>query len=88
MTRRSSGVFTAALAVAFFAANGAGAETARWHKRHHVQHRTVADAHQHKGFPSYLDVGAPPDVGSDNRYYSDTLNPHYLLSPGVFQRFE
>ena len=30
--------------------------------------------------------GAAVDPGSDNRYFSDTRSPRYLVGPGWFQR--
>ena len=32
-------------------------------------------------------TGAARDPGSDNRYFSDTRNPSYLVGPGWLQRF-
>lgn len=35
-----------------------------------------------------LITGAAVDPGSDNRYFTDTRNPHYLVGPGWFQRLD
>jgi hypothetical protein len=58
----------------------------RYSVTHHVVHRP-GDIYVSRNTRSYLDPGPSADVGTEDRYFSDTRYPHYLLGPGIFQRF-
>jgi hypothetical protein len=59
---------------------------------HHVYVHTVVrqpgDIYVTRRTRSYLDPGPTADEGSENLYFSDTAYPHYLLGPGILQRFD
>jgi len=74
----------ALLAVSVFAASGADA-TPR-HRRHHGYNEPLA--RRPVNFPTYVDHGSDRNPGGDNLYFTDTKDPHYIVGPGWFQRWD
>ena len=83
MTRPQTKWLLAAFALVALAPGAQAVE-----KKHH---RHVAAHHAPKFVSNtrsdYLDVGAVPDAGADQRYFNDTKGPNYYLGPAIFQRF-
>jgi hypothetical protein len=79
----------AAVLVLVTAAAVATGAQAKVHKpRRHVVAPVRVMERQHIPNEDYLNVGAVPDKGSDQRYFNDTRNPSYQLGPTIFQRFQ
>lgn len=76
----------ALLAVAAFTASGADARQRAKH-RHGPAHYEPS-AHRAVNFPTYVDHGADRNPGGDNLYFTDTKDPHYIVGPAWFQRWE
>lgn len=89
MTRSSRGIpaILALLGLAAFAAAPAEAKV----KRHHMTPR-VAQARPRlqrpSEFPVYVGTGVDRNPGGDNLYFSDTKEPHYIVGPAWFQRWD
>ncbi len=81
------GAFIAAATFALLAP-GAEAGDLKHHRHPHVYRAAprVVTGPTHRD--DFLDVGAVPDEGSDQRYFSDTKFPRYEVGPTIFQRFE
>ncbi len=92
MTKPAYRIFGCALALAVVAAAFAPAAQAYTYPKKHygvTRHAVhpAGDIYVSKTRRSYLDPGPSADVGSEDHYFSDTRYPHYLLGPGIFQRF-
>ena len=74
------------IAVAVFATAGADAKPKAKH-RHGPSYLEPA-ARRPADFPTYIDHGADRNPGGDNLYFTDTKNPHYVIGPAWFQRWE
>jgi len=92
MSRSSRGLIRSALALALVGAFIPAAQAYQTPKPHH--HRWAHIAVRHPGdiyvvkrTRSYLDPGTSADYTS-NLYFEDTRSPHYLLGPGILQRFD
>jgi hypothetical protein len=80
--RRGVPALVALLGLAAFAAAPAGAKTK--HPILHV-HRALPAA---APFPVYVDHGSDRNPGGDNLYFTDTKDPHYIVGPAWFQRWD
>ncbi len=78
--RRRVSVLVALLGLAALAS--APAEAKRRHK-----HPAHAPQVARSNVPNYVSKGVDRDPGGDNRYFSDTKDPDYLIGPGIFQRW-
>ncbi len=79
---------TAALMVlAVFSASLADAKVKA--KRHQGPSRAYEPASRRPdNFPVYVDRGSDRNPGGDNLYFTDTKNPHYVVGPAWFQRWD
>ncbi len=91
---RSFGVLIGCvLASAFVAGLTSSAQAYSTPKKHHhvvwshVAAHRAGDIYVSKNTRSYLDPGTSANEGSEDLYFEDTRYPHYLLGPGIFQRF-
>lgn len=79
--RRGFPALVALLGLAAFAGAPADAKI----KRHRAYHARVAPAQE---FPVYVDHGSDRNPGGDNLYFTDTKDPHYIIGPAWFQRWD
>jgi hypothetical protein len=89
MRRLHGGMPAAAalMAIAFFA--GSAAEAKVKAKHHHAAAPEFGSAYRRpEAFPVYVDRGSDRNPGGDNLYFTDTKDPHYVVGPAWFQRWE
>ena len=88
MKRLRGGVpaVAALLAVAAFAGSGADAKPRTKHHHGHAYLEPVT--RRPVDFPTYVDHGSDRNPGGDNLYFTDTKDPHYVVGPAWFQRWE
>jgi hypothetical protein len=87
MKRLPGGLPAAAafMTIAVFAVPSANAKA----KRHHRMAPQYEQASRRPdAFPVYVDRGSDRNPGGDNLYFTDTKNPHYVVGPAWFQRWE
>jgi hypothetical protein len=87
------GLIRSVLALALVAAFAPGAEAYQTPKRHHhprarIEAHRAGDIYVDKRTRSYLDPGTSADVDSEDLFFNDTKYPHYLVGPGILQRFD
>ena len=86
---RLHGGLPAAAALIAIALAGAGPAAAKVKmKHHHMTARAQPTAHRPVDFPVYVDHGSDRNPGGDNLYFTDTKDPHYVVGPAWFQRWE
>jgi hypothetical protein len=61
---------------------------ARVESRRQGEPRREGDIYVDKRTRSYLDPGTSGDIDSEDLYFNDTRFPHYLVGPGLLQRFD
>lgn len=75
------------VAVAVFAVSAGEART-KAKRRHGVAPQYEPASRRPDAFPVYVDRGSDRNPGGDNLYFTDTKNPHYVVGPAWFQRWE
>ena len=78
--------FVAIVGLAVFAGSAGAAPI----KHHHPLHRHAGYSVDSRpvSFPNYIDTGSDRNPGGDNLYFTDTKNPHYVVGPAWFQRWD
>lgn len=89
MKRLSRGLPTALALITLAAIAVAPAQARAKVKHHHGLAPKYAPAdRRYENFPVYEDHGSDRNPGGDNLYFTDTKNPHYVVGPAWFQRWE
>ncbi len=83
-----SGLAFAFVAACVSAASAYEAPRKRHHVWTHVLTHRPGEIYVRKSTRSYLDPGPSAVVDSEDLYFNDTKYPHYLLGPGILQRFD
>jgi hypothetical protein len=84
--RRRVSVLVALLGLAALASAPAEAKQRHKHTAHAPQ-AAHAPRVARSNVPNYVSKGVDRNPGGDNRYFSDTKDPDYLVGPGIFQRW-